>query len=299
MRVMLSLAAAALAAAPLAAQIRASERGRVSQVVDGTTITLDYARPRVRGRPTIFGDAVSWREVWTPGANMATTLETDHDIVLDGHAVPKGKYSIWMVVDSATRWTMVLDTVWQQYHEAHPPARGGQIRWPITSAAAPPTEVLTWSFPDVTSTGGSIRMVWADRAVVLPFRVPASHPVTTAAAEATPLVGRYQLTWLKADGTLDTSSPAGQKVDVTYEAGALMANWSPKLWGSDDRTYLIRLAPGWFTTGFMDHGEVVDVFMEWVLEFDVSAGTASAGKAGGFEIRGERDVLYAKAVRAP
>jgi hypothetical protein len=38
----------------------------------------------------------------------------------------------------------------------------------------------------------------------------------------------------------------------------------------------------------------VDVFMEWVIEFDVRA-----GKAAGFEIRGERDVLYAKGVRAP
>jgi len=294
MRAMLLLAAAALASTPLAGQIRASERGRVSQVVDGTTLTIDFARPRMRGRPKIFGDDVRWREVWTPGANMATTLETDHDIMLDGHQVPRGKYSVWMVVDSTERWTMVLDTVWKQYHEAHPPARGGQIRWPVTSAAAPRTEVLAWSFPDITSTGGTIRMAWADRAVVLPFTVPASHPVTTAAAEATPLVGKYQLAWLKEDGTRDTSSPAGQTVDVSYDGGALMAHWSPRLWGSDDRTYLIRLAPGWFTTGFIDHGEVVDVFMEWVIEFDVRA-----GKAAGFEIRGERDVLYAKGVRAP
>ena len=294
MRTTLLLAAAALATAPLAAQIRASERARVSQVVDGTTLTLDYARPRMRGRPTIFGDDVQWREVWTPGANMATTLEIDHDIMLDGQAVPKGRYSVWMVVDSTERWTMVLDTVWKQYHEAHPPARGGQIRWPITSARAPRTEVLTWSFPSVTATGGTVRMAWADRAVVLPFTVPASHPVTTAAPEAIPLVGRYQVTWLKSDGTRDPSAPAAQTVDVTYEGGALMASWAPKLWGTDDRTYLIRLAPGWFTTGFIEHGEVVDVFMEWVFEFDVRA-----GKATGFDIRGERDVLYAKAVRAP
>jgi hypothetical protein len=83
-------------------------------------------------------------------------------------------------------------------------------------------------------------------------------------------------------------------VEITYEKGALMARWAPRLWGPDDRTYLIRLAPGWFTPGFIEHGEVVDVFTEWVLEFD-----QAEGPSGGFEVRGERDVLWAKASRQP
>ena len=293
MRILMLLGVAAVAGAPLRAQIRASERGRVSQVVDGTTIIVDYARPRLRGRPTIFGADVGWGEVWTPGANMATTLETDDDLVLDGHAVPKGKYSVWMVVDSATRWTMVLDTVWKQYHMDRPPARGGQIRWTIAPVTGPPTEVLTWSFPDITATGGSLRMTWSDRAVTLPFTVPASHPVTTLAAEGMPLVGGYDVTWLNEDGTRDTTFKGRQRVDVAYERGALIAKWTPRLWGPEDRTYLIRLAPGWFTPGFIEQGQVVDVFTEWVLEFDVAG-----GKATGFGVRGERDVLWAKAVRA-
>jgi len=283
----------AVAARPAAGQIRASERSRVSQVVDGTTITMDFARPRLRGRPVIFGGAVHWGEVWTPGANMATTLQTDHDIVLDGHPVPKGKYSVWMVVDSGPRWTMVLDTVWEQYHEDRPPARPGQIRWLVTPAVGGTTEVLTWDFPAITATGGVLRMAWADRTVMLPFTVPPSHPVTTDVAEATPLVGTYRVQWLNPDGT-PASWGRNQVVEITYEKGALMARWAPRLWGPDDRTYLIRLAPGWFTPGFIEHGEVVDVFTEWVLEFD-----QADGPRGGFEVRGERDVLWAKASRQP
>ncbi len=289
----LALALTIWSAVPLAAQIRASERARTTQVVDGTTITLDYARPRVRGRPRVFGGAVKWGEVWTPGANMATTLETDHDITVDGHAVPKGKYSVWMVLDSATRWTMVLDTLWEQYHEDRPPARAGQIRWPITPASAPLTEALTWTFPEITATGGTLRMAWADRAVSLPFMVPASHPVTTASGEAAPLVGRYRVNWVKPDGSADSWN-AGQTLEVTYEKGALLGRWNPKLWGPDDRTYLIRLARSWFTPGFIEHGQVVDVFTEWVLEFDVAD-----GRAAGFEVRGERDDLWARGVRIP
>ncbi len=278
-------------AAPASAQIRASERARVRQVVDGTTITIDYARPRVRGRAPIFGGAVWWGEVWTPGANMATTLETDHDILLDSRPVPKGKYSVWMVVDSGPQWTMVLDTVWEQYHEDRPPARGGQIRWAVTPEVGPATEVLTWSFPEITSTGGMIRMQWADRAVSLPFTVPPSHPLTTDRTEAAPLVGRYRMTWIE-DGGSAGSDSGRQIVEITYENGALLARWAPKLWGPDDQTWLIRLARNWFSPGFRRDGKLVDVFTEWVLEFDV-VGT----EARGFEIRGERDLLWAKASR--
>src|SRR5512138_77827 len=59
--------------AQLGAQVRASERGSVSQTVDGTVIEVDYGRPRLKGRIP-FGGIVHWGEVWTPGANSATTL---------------------------------------------------------------------------------------------------------------------------------------------------------------------------------------------------------------------------------
>ena len=42
------------------AQIRASERALLAQTIDGTTLTLDFARPRVRGRDSIFGGQVYW-----------------------------------------------------------------------------------------------------------------------------------------------------------------------------------------------------------------------------------------------
>jgi len=49
------LAATLLGAVPNAsAQLRASERGYVAQNVDGTRVTVDYSRPRARGRSPIY-----------------------------------------------------------------------------------------------------------------------------------------------------------------------------------------------------------------------------------------------------
>ena len=114
---------------------------------------------------------VHWGEVWTPGANMATTLEVDRDIELDGHPVPKGKYSMWMVVSEDGRWTLVLDTDWSRFHTMRPREHDGQIRYSIRAETSPHTEVLTFSFPEITATGGVLAMHWADRVVRLAIRV--------------------------------------------------------------------------------------------------------------------------------
>lgn len=89
--------------APAAAQIRAREWQTISHTVDGTTITLTYSRPRLRGRTNVWGTRiVNWGELWTPGASDATGLESNEAVTIGGVAVPKGKYSVWMIVSQDT-----------------------------------------------------------------------------------------------------------------------------------------------------------------------------------------------------
>jgi len=57
----ISLLAAVCVPVALEAQIRASELGTVSQTIDGTVISVEYSRPRARGRASLFGTkAVRW-----------------------------------------------------------------------------------------------------------------------------------------------------------------------------------------------------------------------------------------------
>ncbi len=111
---LLHLAAAFLATitAPsvACAQIRASEHSTLTQRVSTTTITIEGDRPVARGRK-LFGDGgvVRWGEVWTPGANWATTLEVDRDVTIDGKPLPKGKYSLWLTPKAPpTAWSLAF-----------------------------------------------------------------------------------------------------------------------------------------------------------------------------------------------
>lgn len=275
---------------PAAAQIRASEQGSVSQTVDGTTITIAYYRPRARGRDSLIGVVNPWGKVWT-GANLATTIETNKDITVDGHTLPKGKHSIWFKLEPE-QWTAIFDTSTTRFHLDPPPDdTPGQIRFPVhpTNDADDYVEVMTWSFPAVRATGATMTLAWGRWRLPLEIGVQPSRPFTVTKAFADRFVGAWQL---EGHGMLghDTAS-----FDVYYENDRLMAHWED----SPDpehlqHIWLQSLGQGMFFPVELDHGELWDVMTFAALEF-----TPLEGKATRFELRGPGDALWGVGTRKP
>ena len=77
-----------------------SPKASVMQQVGLTDITIDYSSPAVKGR-TIWGGLVPFGEVWRAGANAATKITFSKDVTIEGAAVSKGSYSIFMIPSSA------------------------------------------------------------------------------------------------------------------------------------------------------------------------------------------------------
>jgi DUF2911 family protein len=275
----------------LSAQIRASELATVSQVIDGTEIKLEYSRPRARGRDSLFGGEVKWNEVWTPGANYATTLEINRDIRLDGHPVPKGKYSIWLVVKPSGPWTMVLDPRSHLFHVAHPDSAADQIRYPVNTETGPRTEVLTWSFPEVRVNGATLAFQWGT--VRIPFRIDVTptYNVQMTAANAAPYVGRYSFAWTQPD----PKDTIPLTLTLSYRDSALFGDFTPPIWPGAGTVLMIPIREDWFIPAFLEKGEIYDVEKSMVLEFP----RRKAGQklAPGFEVRGTADSLWATGKR--
>jgi hypothetical protein len=287
--VLAGLVVGTVLAAPASPQIRASERSTLSQTIDGTVITLDFARPRLRDRMPIFGKVVRWGEVWTPGANWATTLETNRPIELGGRAVPKGKYSVWLVVRESGPWTLVLDPDHHRYHMDPPDSSAAEVRIPVEPRPGSRTEVLTWSFPELRVSGGTLAMQWAESVVSLDLRVSPSYGITMSPEDAAPYVGRYTYAWRAA---------LGEKVDtlelvLTHEKGSLYGHYVPR----DDYFgdfVMIRLADGSMIPGLFDKGEIYEVIREMVFEFK-----GPKGRPDTFEVRDDHDEVIADGRRKP
>ncbi len=289
--VALTLLAGGGAGRAVLAQVRASERGTVSQTIDGAVVTVNYSRPRLRGRTPLFGKVVHWGEVWTPGANWATTLELSREVRLDGHPIPKGKYSVWFVVQPE-EWTLILDPRVHRYHTEIPDSIAGQFRWTVRPAVAPPTEVLTWGFPDLRPGGGVLQMEWATTRVSINVAVPPRHPLTIARTEIEPYLGRYRLNMSEA--VSDSGVASEELVELVYEDGSLKARfdqpppWYPSLQGS----IMVRINDDWFIPTIVRNGEVLEMVADAIFEFTVADGRAVA-----FEVRDDHDVLLGRGHR--
>ena len=267
------------------AQIRASEIGTMSQIIDGTKITMEYSRPRARGREPLFGGrVVRWNEVWTPGANWATTLETSKDITINGRKVPKGKYSVWMLIKQDGNWTTILDPRARRYHEEPPDSTSQQIRIATRPTQAGFAEVLTWSMPALSATGGTLTMQWGTTLVSMDVGVEPSLRMTMSPGDAAPYLGAYTYT--------DRTGPDSGKtrvLTVSYEDSTLKGQWEP-----NDPYFrkfaLVQIAPGWFAPGvYDDNGQIYEVYKpEMTFEF-----TVKNGKAVSLEVRTEDDQIEA------
>ena len=167
-----ALFATIIAPSAACAQIRASEHSTLTQRVSTTTITIDGDRPVARGRK-LFGDGgvVRWGEVWTPGANWATTIEVDRDVTVDGKALPKGKYSLWLTPKaSPAAWSLAFSRDVKRFHTRPPGAADEQLRLDVKPDSSPMhMETLAWYFPVVGPDLTTLRMHWGT--TIVPLRI--------------------------------------------------------------------------------------------------------------------------------
>lgn len=266
------------AVSPLHAQVRASERGSVSR----TVITVDYGRPQVRGRDSVFGKVIPKEEVWTPGANAATTLQLSKDVEIEGKRIPAGKYSMWMTTER-NDWKLYLHRNAGLSHTQHPKLEEMVLAVPVRTSQGEHVEVLTFDFPRVSTEGTELRFRWSTTVAPIDIKVLASASAALSAEQLASYVGSY---------VAISDGPSGKPQTTRYE----IVNAKGTLRGvSDDKDpiemELIPTAtPHRFMPGFLRDGKLYDVEVFPVV-FDVRN-----GKAVGFQI-GEGEHPWIRATR--
>ncbi len=197
------------------AQIAASEFSTISQTIDGTVISMEYSRPSRRGRAPLFGGVMAYGEMITPGANMATTIEFSKDVTMDGHAIPAGKYSVWIGFEEG-EWEFAMDETWQRFHGPHPTMDEAEYHFPvIPKEAAMEMETLTFHFPTVHRRGATLRMHWGTTMIEMDIVVPATTLLNVTAEDAADYVGTWQVELIENPPFVMKSGEV--EIEVTYE----------------------------------------------------------------------------------
>ena len=258
------------------AQPRGSERGAIMQVVNGTRIMVDFGRPVARGRDNLFGGVIHWNEVWTPGANWATTLEVDRPITLDGHRVQPGRYSLWLEPREQGAWRLSLNREWRLYHDAPVPDDGFVLQIDVSPEHGAHMEALNWYVHAIDSRAATLRMHWGDTYISLDIETEEYTWDALPAAERASYLGSY------AFDTNDptTGGPMSVTIGVLEEGGRIVGRWGRA------PIALVPAGSGEFWIGFLRGGALFDVAKEMTLRILTEGGVST-----GAELRWEGEVF--------
>jgi Protein of unknown function (DUF2911) len=152
-----------------------SQRGSVTQMVAFTEITVSYGRPVARGR-SLFGALVPWDSVWHPGADSATRITFDHDVLLEGKPLRAGEYTLWLIPHERAPWTVILSRAAHVFHKPYPGARFDVLHLDVMPEQASNVESFAIYFPMVLRDEAVMRLHWGKTAVPIRIKAPFRPP---------------------------------------------------------------------------------------------------------------------------
>jgi hypothetical protein len=169
-----------------ATQVGGRYTGAQPVYVDGKWIEISYGGPIKRGRD-LWGTEKDYGRmlnagapVWRAGADVSTYLMTQATLVINGTTIEPGGYSLF--IDLKPRdWTLIVSN-WQPQRFFDPSNRGqlwgsfgytpekDVVRAKMTLSTLPfSMDQLTWSFVDMTNSGGRLAMMWDKVMAAVPF----------------------------------------------------------------------------------------------------------------------------------
>jgi len=174
MRVLFASASLVLCVAPRISPAQGypfSQRGSVSQNVAYTTISIAYGRPVARGR-ALFGSLVPWDQIWHPGADSATRITFNHDIVVEGKPLRAGEYTLWLIPRETAPWTLIFSRAAHVFHKPYPGEQYEALRVDIKPEQVSHVESFTIYFPSVLRDEAVMQLHWGTTAVPVHITAP-------------------------------------------------------------------------------------------------------------------------------
>ncbi|MCP9200599.1 DUF2911 domain-containing protein [Gramella sp. GC03-9] len=139
-------------------------------MVGDAHIHIDYSSPGVRKR-IIFGGLLPYDTVWQAGAHMATWMETNKDLTIEGKELKAGKYGFF-VIPNQEEWTIIFNTNWNQHGKDEYDEKDDVLRFKVTPKISEEIqEHLEYKVTKTTDDSGTISLSWEKVFIEFPFEV--------------------------------------------------------------------------------------------------------------------------------
>lgn len=139
-------------------------------MVGDAHVHIDYSSPGVRDR-IIFGGLLPYDHIWQAGAHMATWIETNKDLSVDGKILKAGKHGFF-VIPTKNQWTLIFNTNWDQHGKDEYDEKDDVIRFNVTPKVSDTIiEHLEYKITKTNESEGTISLAWEKISISFPFKV--------------------------------------------------------------------------------------------------------------------------------
>jgi hypothetical protein len=140
-------------------------------------ITVTYSRPNVKGRK-IFGGINPYGQVWRTGANAATTITFSENVLIEGHKVPAGTYSLFSIPEPNS-WTIILNKTVKQWGAYSYKQADDLLRFTVKPVTVKEKrESFTMQFANSTTKTTDLYIVWDHTAVPMHLQTDDDAQIT-------------------------------------------------------------------------------------------------------------------------
>jgi hypothetical protein len=151
-----------------------SPPAETSATIAGKAISIKYSAPSVRERQMFGAGGVISKDrtypVWRLGANAATALHTEADLVIKGLAVPKGDYTLFALVGQEP-WQLIVSKQTGQWGLMYNQEQDlGRVAMEMSKPASP-VETLKITISGTGASTGSLKVEFENFVASVPFSV--------------------------------------------------------------------------------------------------------------------------------
>ena len=143
-----------------------SPRDTARATIGSAHVWVDYGRPSLRGR-NVWVNGVLGDTIWRTGANAATQLRTDADLVIGGVAVPAGTYTLWTLTTPSGHQLIINKQFGQWGTEYHPDRDLARVAL-AESVAAAPVERFTIALEPQDARSAVLALAWGTKRLTVP-----------------------------------------------------------------------------------------------------------------------------------
>jgi hypothetical protein len=152
-----------------------SPPAQATVTIGGKTLAIKYSAPSVRGRKIFVPGGVISHDptypVWRAGANEATAFHTDADLDIGGLRVPKGDYTLWVLIKDPEAWELIINKQTGQWGLSYGAAQDlGRVKMTMSK---PPGSIerMKYTLSDLGGNKGKLQLEWENHIASVPITV--------------------------------------------------------------------------------------------------------------------------------